>query len=143
LPTDVKNSIKRASSKGRLHPEMSVTDSIVDILKRKTGLQINEVRDLSKEAYGWSSVNPLNKDPLIIFDKRTDKHSKNRNLRLGVMIYAIHDIIVNSYKHEKGAESLEWFEDANEEEKYEILAEMYGAIGLMYRLIEKSEKYQP
>ncbi len=143
LPTDVKNSIKRASSKGRMHPEMSVTDSIVDILKRKTGLQINEVRDLSKEAYGWSSVNPSDKDPLIIFDKRTDKHSRNRNLRLGVMIYAIHDILVNSYKHEKGAEALGWFEDVNEEEKYEILAEMYGAIGLIYRLIEKSEKYKP
>lgn len=115
----------------------------MDILKKKTGLQTNEIRELSKEAYGWSSANPLSKDPILVFDKRLDKHSKNRNLYLGIMIYAIHDIIVNSYKHEKGSDTLKWFEEASDEEKYEILAEMYGAIGLVYRLIEKSEKYQP
>ncbi len=38
LPTAVKNGIRRATIKGQLFPEMSITDPIRDILKEKTGL---------------------------------------------------------------------------------------------------------
>ena len=141
LPLEVRKKCKRTTIKGKLYPEMSVTDSIKDILEAKTGLTAtkNEVFDLSRAAYGWEDVT-AKKDPPILF---IDKNNKVRNRRLGVMIYAIHDIFVNLAKHEKSEESFKWFENATEEEKYAMATGMYAIIGLAYTLIEKSEKYQP
>ena len=79
-------------------------------------------------------------DPTLNVDR--DNLKANRNRRIGVMIYAVHDLFVNLYKHEQGKDSFKWFEDATEEEKYELLTGMYAVIGLLYRLIEKSDTYQ-
>jgi len=147
LPTPVKNSIRRATKKGQLYPEISITDPIKEILKEKTGLDDNEISKLSKSAYGWEGITQSNKPPLIVIDpvkdtKNDDTHRK-RNLRFGAMVYTVHDLFVNLCKHEAGKDSFKWFDDTTEEEKYELLVEMYSVIGLIYRLIEKSEKYQP
>jgi len=139
LPFNVKKSIRRATKKGQLHPEMSVTDAIKEILKEKTGLDNNEIIELSQAAYGWADVTSRDDPPILCIDK----NKLPRNLRLGVMIYTIHDIFVNLAKHEKGKSSFKWFEDISDEEKYALLTEMYAVIGLAYRLIEKSEKCQP
>ena len=141
LPPEVRKKCKRTTMGGKLYPEMSVTDSIKDILEAKTGgiATKNEVFELSRAAYGWEGVT-AKKDPPILF---IDKNKKVRNLRLGVMIYTIHDIFVNLAKHEKSEESFKWFENATEEEKYAMATGMYAIIGLVYTLIEKSEKYQP
>lgn len=146
LPSKVKDSIKRATKKGQLYPEMSVTDSIKEILKEKTGLDNNEIIKLSKAAYGWGETPPGN-TPLLTIDPNLDiskdLRQANRNRRIGLMIYTVHDLFVNLYKHEKGKSSFKWFEEITEEEKHALLAEMYAVIGLAYRLIKKSEKYQP
>ena len=125
---------------------MSVTDAIKEILKEKTGLDNNEIIELSKAAYGWEKTPPGN-TPLLTIDPNLDiskdPRQANRNRRIGLMIYTVHDLFVNLYKHEKGKSSFKWFEEITEEEKYALLAEMYAVIGLAYRLIKKSEKYQP
>jgi len=140
LPPDVRKKCKRMTMEGKLYPEMSVTDSIKDILEAKTGLIATkkEVYDLSQAAYGWTGVTSKKDPPILCIDKNTPV----RNHRLGVMIYTIHDIFVNLAKHEKGEESFKWFENATEEEKYAMATGMYAIIGLVYTLIEKSEKCQ-
>lgn len=140
LPPDVRKKCNRTTMEGKLYPEMSVTDSIKDILKDKTGLAFNEVYALSKAAYGWDNISKIKTSSPILC---LDKNKTERNLRLGVMIYTIHDIFVNLAKHEEGKESFKWFENATLEEKYELAAGMYAIIGLIYRLIEKSENCQP
>lgn len=140
LPIPVKNSIKRMSSKGLLHPEISVTDIIKEILEKETGLKFdkNEIFQLSQAAYGWKDVIHGNDFPLLTIDKE----NLARNRRFGVMVYTVHDMFVNLCKHEKNKDSYKWFENVTEEEKYELVAEMYSLIGFIYKLIEKSEKYQ-
>ena len=140
LPPEVRKKCKRMTMEGKLYPEMSVTDSIKDILEAKTGLIATkkEVYDLSQAAYGWTGVTSKKDPPILCIDKNTPV----RNHRLGVMIYTIHDIFVNLAKHEKGEESFKWFENATEEEKYAMATGMYAIIGLVYTLIEKSEKCQ-
>ena len=144
LPPELRSSIKKRVTKGgQLHPEIAVTDAIVDLLKRKTGLDRNETLELSKLAYGWNAVNPKDDPILTIVPSQKDNATSwqaQRNRRLGVMIHTVHDLFVNTTKHEK---SNRWFEDATGEEKYAIRKEMYAVIGLIYRLIEKSEEYQP
>lgn len=148
LPSELQSSLKRMTKTGQLHPEISVTDAIRDLLKQKTGLNINEMIELSKDAYGWDAVSfKEGQNPVltIVPNLKGNKKSREakRNRHLGVMIYIVHDLFVNMYKHERGTDSARWFEDASVEEKYAIRKEMYAVIGLIYRLIEKSEKYQP
>lgn len=140
LPPEVRKKCKRTTVEGKLYPELSVTDSIKDILEAKTGLKPtkNEVFNLSQAAYGWADVT-FKKDPPILC---IDKNKPVRNHRLGVMIYTIHDLFVNLPKHEKDEESFKWFENATEEEKYAMATGMYAIIGLIYTIIEKSEKCQ-
>jgi len=140
LPPEVRKKCKRTTIEGKLYPEMSVTDSIKDILKAKTGSTAtkSEVFELSQAAYGWADVTSKKDSPILCIDKNTPV----RNRRLGVMIYTIHDIFVNLAKHGKGEESFKWFENATEEEKYAMVTGMYAIIGLVYTLIEKSEKCQ-
>ena len=59
------------------------------------------------------------------------------------MVFMIHDLVVNIKKHKQGKSSFEWYENASEVDKYNMLSEIYGAIGIIHRLIEQSEKYQP
>ncbi|MCL7412625.1 MAG: ATP-binding protein [ANME-2 cluster archaeon] len=147
LPTQVKNSIKRATKKGQKYPEMSVTDPIRKILQEKTELDDNEIFNLSRAAYGWENITQADKPPLLVIDPVKDpgrgNTHRNRNLRFGVMVYTLHDLFVNLSKHETGKESRKWYEDATDDENYEMLGYMYSLIGLIYRMIEKSEKYQP
>ena len=141
LPPEVRKKCKRTTVEGKLYPELSVTDSIKDILEDKTGLKSTkgEIFNLSQAAYGWENVTSK-KDPPILY---IDKNKPVRNHRLGVMIYTIHDLFVNLPKHEKDEESFKWFKNATEEDKYAMATGMYAIIGLIYRLIEKSEEYQP
>lgn len=143
LPAPVKKSIRKRSKHGQLDPEMSITDPIKEILKEKTGLDDNEILRLSMAAYGWKEVTP-GKDPILTVDPLLSIEDKRaaRNRRFGVFIYTVHDLFVNLFKHEKGKDSFKWFEDTTEEEKYKLRIEMYAVIGLIYRLIEKSERYQ-
>lgn len=133
----VKTSIKRATSKGRLHPEMCVTDPLKDTLYKKTGIN-DELYKVAMAAYGAGDVSLRKKGPLLTLG---DKSNPARDARFGVTLYFFHDIFVNVCKHERGTDSFKWYEEASEEEQYNIMTELYATINLLHRIIEKSEKY--
>ena len=143
----VRNILSSTTKKGKLSLQLSVTDPIRDILKTKTGLESNEIHELSQKAYGWDLIKEGKNPPILTLDptfnnKNLNDRKKNRNLRFGVMVYAIHDLFINMAKHEKDKESFEWFEGATEEERIEMTSQLLGTIGLIYKLIKKSEKYK-
>lgn len=137
LPPAVKASIKRSTSKGLLYPEISAMDPIRELLQKKTGLN-EDITKLTRDAYGWEGIKLKSETRLLTLG---DKNNKKRDARLGFMIYTIQDIFINMCKHEQGKDSFKWFEDNTEEEKYDMMSELYASIGLIYRLVEKCEKY--
>lgn len=142
----MKSSLTRITKKGLEFPSMSITDPMRDLLKERTGLDDNEIIRLSQAAYGWEKVIATSKPPLLLFDPTKDKPKENkhlnRNLRFGVMIYAIHDLFVNLHKHDVGKDSLQWFENSSKEEKDTLNAEMILIVDFMCRLIDKSKNQE-
>ena len=139
----MKSSLTRITKKGLDFPAMGITDPMRDLLKDKTGLTDNEIFRLSKAAYGWENIIPGKNPPMLLIDSMEDNNRDtkhfNRNLRFGVMIYAIHDLFVNLSKHELGKDSLQWFEDTTREERDILNAEMIFVVDFICRLIEKSK----
>ena len=137
LPPAVRASVKRSTSKGLLYPEISAMDPIRELLQKKTGLN-KDIKELTMDAYGWGDIKLKSGTRLLTLGNKSKNH---RDARLGLMIYTIQDIFINMCKHDQGKDSFKWFEDNTEEEKYEIMSELYALIGLICRLVEKSEKY--
>jgi hypothetical protein len=147
LPPSVRIDLSKITRKGKLSLQSSLTDSLRDILKTKTGSISNEIHKLSQEAYGWDIIKEGKNPPILTIDptfnnKNQNNPKRNRNLRFGVLIYAIHDLFINMAKHEKDNESFEWYEGATEEEKIEMASQLLGTIGLVYKMVEKSEKFK-
>nr|WP_320160782.1 ATP-binding protein [uncultured Methanoregula sp.] len=143
----VKKQFEKISKKPIEKLEINVMEPVKDLLQSKTGLKINEFKELSKESFGWGGVSPGNKDPLITIDplfnkNNPDKMRRDRNMRFGVLIYALQDLLVNIPKHESGQQSFEWFENTTEEEKYKILSEMAAVVDFSYRFIENAKQYK-
>jgi hypothetical protein len=143
----VKRQFEKINKKPIGKLEINVMEPVRDLLKRRTGLKINEFKELSREAFGWGGVSPGQKDPILTIDPllnkdKTNKLRRDRNLRFGVLIYELQDLLVNIPKHESGAESFKWFENATEEEKYKILSEMAAVVDFTYRFIENAEDFQ-
>lgn len=123
--------------------EISATDPIKELLIKKTGNNPNknEIYGLSKLAYGWDEKNKGGwriepQDPILFLDKT----NKRRNRLFGIMVYIIHDLLVNLSKHEKGKESFKWLEESTKDDRETLIAEAYAVIDFIYRLIDKSEK---
>ncbi|HEY3419377.1 MAG TPA: ATP-binding protein [Methanomassiliicoccales archaeon] len=143
----------KRTRKGLKDPAMQITDAIVGILKEKTGLTESELSDLTKVAFDYYSVEraPGSKGPLITivgqFDlKGSDKDAQrlaSRNRRFGLAISTFHDLLVNMDKHSKGKKQFEWFEKATEAERDIMMAEAIAAVDLMYRILDKAEKFGP
>ena len=134
LPLPLKKHLSKVKKHALLEPEINVMEEIVKLLKRKTGVRSNELYGLSQKAYGWREV----KGEKGILTLTSGKDNK-RDRRFGVMIYAMYDLFVNPFKHEKGSQKFEWFEKCTEEEKYQIITGMYAALGMIYKLIERSK----
>ncbi|NLO39736.1 MAG: hypothetical protein GX115_09735 [Ruminiclostridium sp.] len=135
LPKAVKESIKRSKGKGLLNPVNTVADAVEELLKEKTGENATKFIDLVARAYGFGNVNPRGDGPLLRFHPKDEK-----NRRFGVMVYTFYDLIINSFKHEKGYETLEWLEGTTEAERLEIMKQIVAVMGLLYRLIDHSER---
>lgn len=138
LPKPVRDSIKRSKGKGLLNPVNTVADSIEDLLKEKTGKNPEKFVDLVAQAYGFGNVSPRSDGPLLRFHKT----SEEKNRRFGVMVYSFYDLIINSFKHEKGHEMLEWLEGTTEAERIQIMTQIVAVMGLLHRLIDHSEKVE-
>ena len=152
LPQDIRDYERKFSSHGKLDFDISITRPIIDLLQQKTGLTSNEIIELSKDAYGWSSINFSGNNPILTVDvqindksikSKEKKRIQHRNAVFGVMTYAVHDLLINLKKHKQGQPSFKWFENASEVEKYKMLFEIYGTLAFTRRLIDQSEKYQP
>ncbi len=135
LPKPVKDSVKRSKGKGLLNPVNSVADSIEELLKDKTGENATKFIDLIAKAYGFGNVTERKGGPLLQFHPKPEK-----NRRFGVMVYTFYDLIINSFKHEKGHDTLEWLEGTTEAERLKVMAQIVAVMGLLYRLIDHSEK---
>ena len=134
FPKSAANEIKRTKKGYELDIVITSTDVIKDILKAKSGLDENNMKELCRTAFGWDGVTKKN-DPILFID---ENQWVNRNF--GVMVYAVHDMFVNKFKHEQGEDSFKWFHEASDEQKYDIIKGMYSTLGLIYRLIESSKK---
>lgn len=136
LPKPVQESIKRSKGDGILNPVNTVADSIEELLKQKTGENPTKFIELIETAYGFDrNIRPGKKGPLLRLHPNDEK-----NRRFGVMVYAFYDMIINSYKHEKGQESLRWLEETNETERLKIMTQVIAVIGLFYYLVDNSER---
>jgi hypothetical protein len=143
----VKRQFEKINKKPIGKLEINVMEPVRDLLKRRTGLKINEFKELSKEAFGWGGVSKGAKGPLLTIDPllnkdKTNKMRMERNLRFGVLIYELQDLLVNIPKHESGQESFKWFENATEEEKYKILSEMAAVVDFTYRFLENAKQFK-
>jgi hypothetical protein len=152
MDIDLQNYERKFSSHGKLDFDISITRPLIDLLQQRTGLSTNELKDLSNAAYGWTAINASIKDPILTVDPLLNDRSlnsyelnkaQNRNREFGVMVYAIHDLLVNVKKHKQGYPTLEWFETASDAEKYKMLLEIYATLNFILRLIKLSEPYQP
>ena len=140
LPASCKPCLSQLYSKGTITPELNVTEPLIKLMKKKTGLTDNELSKLSKKAYGWKKIEKSDDRPLLTISSGMSNY---RDRFLGVMIYSLHELFVNPTKHEKGKPSFFWFESLNSTEKREILENLVSTIHLAYRLIEKSTFRQP
>jgi len=136
LSVPIRNHAKKFSSRGRLEPEIDLTQPLVALLKQKTGLKENEVFHLSQKAFGWADVTQTVTPSFLTI---TAGEYPARDQRFGVMVYALHDLIVNASKHEKGKERFKWFDKCTDEEKIDFMMRFYSAVDLIYKIIEKSE----
>ena len=132
--------VSRSKKSGLEHFEMSATDAIKNILMEKVGSGLKSTNEptishLSRIAYGWGDVTQTKKNPILAIDKNFPA----RNWRFGAMIYTIHDLFINMYKHERGTDSFKWYDESSPNERKILVAEAYAMIDLIYRLIEKSE----
>jgi hypothetical protein len=140
LPPSLKDHYAKLTMKGKPEPEISMLEKLVELLKDKTGSTDNELHNLSRFAYGWKEIaeNPAPR-VLTITGASIDYRDKERNLEFGIMIHALQHIFVDAKKHGVGKDSFKWFEHLSEADKLDVMTELYATVGLVYRMIEKSE----
>ncbi|WXG44189.1 MAG: ATP-binding protein [Promethearchaeati archaeon SRVP18_Atabeyarchaeia-1] len=143
LPKPVRSDFDKLTPEGKLQPETSMLDKIVELLKKKTGLSTNEIFGLSKAAYGWEKVISHSTRKLTISGSSTDPQETRRNPELGVTIQALQDLFINAQKHDKGSDSFKWFEDLTKAERCNVMTMFSATVGLVYRMIELSQKCPP
>jgi hypothetical protein len=152
IPTAIRRELlKHARRDGTIEPSVNLTDVLANAIRRKTNLSDNEMHMLTKKAFDWDSVQGPkgSQGPIITvvgqFDpksgKQDDARSEARNRRFGVMIYAIHDLLVNPAKHSKGKPGFAWLEKASLAERLELTAWIYSMIAFAGKLIESSQKF--
>ena len=110
---DLKKHLEKTTKKGKMELNIDAMDPVKTLLKQKTGLTINEIHKLSKLAYDWKKVERGDNGPIL---NLSDPY---RDRLFGVMIHALHYILVDPFKHEKGKPSFAYYESMTEEEKIE------------------------
>jgi hypothetical protein len=120
---------------GRLKPSATITDPIKTLLEKKTGITEDEFVNLTKKVYGWKKVD--GGTPILVIDPDPKRMYRTHNF--GVLVYTIHDLFVNMYKHRRS----KWFDNLSPDEKERILTEMLMTITWICKVIEQSQKYQP
>ncbi|KQC04805.1 MAG: hypothetical protein APR53_09480 [Methanoculleus sp. SDB] len=133
-PEPMKKDIKRVKKGHEDDIIISATDPIQDLIMKKTGLNERQFRELSRKAFGWNKVLPLG-EPLIIIDSSNSEV----NRRFGVLLYTIHDLFENKFKHERGLETFKWYHDATEEGKTIMRMQLNAILHFCYRMIDEAD----
>jgi len=154
LPAGVRRELlKHTKRDGVIDPSVNLTDVLASALRKKASLPDYEMHVLTKKAFDWESVQGLkgSKGPILTIvgpfdaesDDEKDRRLAARNRRFGVMVYAIHDLLVNPDKHSKGELSFAWLEKSSKAEQLEMTASIFSMIGFANRLIERSQRFTP
>ncbi len=130
----LKKQLEKTTQKGKMEFNIDTMKPIQELLQQKTGLTLDSICELSKKAYDWKEVTKGDTGPLLslsgnAYDDR----------QFGVMIFALHHLFVDKFKHEQGKPAFAFFESMTEEEKLHILMDFTATQYLIMRLIEKSE----
>ncbi|MGB8780907.1 MAG: ATP-binding protein [Candidatus Bathyarchaeia archaeon] len=130
---DLKKHLEKTTKKGKTEFDIDAMNPVKELLQRKTGLTtLDSICDLSKKAYGWKEVQKGDNPKLLLSEEYRDR-------LFGVMIDALHELFVNTSKHEKGKPSFAFYELMTKEEKIDILTDFHMTQDLILRLIEKSK----
>ncbi len=135
LSPEVRNYLKLTTKAGKFKLVISATDPLKKILEDKLNETPNksEILALTQKAYGWGGIQKAtNYNPQLVLDVQNEA----RNYRFGAMVYTVHDMLINSSKHE--IQSLWWLNQASDSEREILLAEITILVDFLYRLIEKS-----
>jgi len=128
---DLKKHLDKTTKKGKMELNIDAMDPVKILLQQKTGLTLDSICDLSRRTYGWKEVQKGDNPMLLLSTPYRDR-------LFGVMIYALHDMFVNTSKHEKGQPSFAFYESMTAEERLDTLTEFHMTQNLILRLIEKS-----
>ena len=130
----LKKHLDKTTKKGKMELNIDAMDPVKNLLQQKTGLTLDSIFDLSKRAYDWKEVTKGDNGPMLLLS------TPYRDRLFGVMIHALHDMFVNTSKHEKGKPSFAFYESMTEEEKIDTLTAFHMTQNLILRLIEKSKR---
>ncbi len=149
-PPEFKTRMKEIESGSYTGLESAFTDVLTDKLRKKTGSTTANFGDITKEAFGWNKILSKNsgKDeilPKLILDQThltdfmsADNRIKQKNMRLGVFLYTIHDLFVNSTKHERDADLYAWIEQMLKENPQKMEIWMISLIQFSEALLDKN-----
>jgi hypothetical protein len=149
LPPEMQKNMRRFCD-GKIGFAAAITDSIVQLLSKKTGDPSCDLNHLAKAAFDWEEVHgrkPSQKPLLSISGQFTGSGSREdnrligRNRRFGVTVYTFHDLLVNIDKHAKGEKAFAWYEKASEYDKTTYKTQISLALGFLYRMIDSAEVY--
>jgi hypothetical protein len=130
---DLKKHLEKATKAGKIEFDIDAMNPVKELLQQKTGLTtLDSICDLSQKAYGWNKVQKGDNPKLLLSTEYRDR-------LFGVMIDALHELFVNTSKHEKGKASFAFYESMADEEKISILTDFHMTQDLTLRLIEKSK----
>jgi hypothetical protein len=133
----LKKHLDKTTKKGKMELSIDAMDPVKILLQQKIGLTLDSICDLSKRAYDWKEVTKGDNGPMLLLS------TAYRDRLFGVMINALHEMFVNTSKHEKGKPSFAFYESMTEEEKIDTLTEFHMTQNLILRLIEKSDRNRP
>jgi hypothetical protein len=139
----LKKCLDETTRRGKMQLNIDAMNSVTELLKQKTGLSVNELAVLSQRSYDWKSVERGDSGPMLtLANKKPNSDERYRDRIFGVMIFALHHLFVDPFKHEKGKPSFAYYELMTDEEKIDTITEFYMAQNLILRLIEKSKRVQ-
>jgi hypothetical protein len=132
-PEPMKQDLKRVKKGHEGDIIIAALDSLERLIENKTGLKERDFFSLTQKAFGWKDIKALG-DPILEIDPT--KTILNR--RFGILVYTLHDLFMNKFKHEKGFETFSWYYDAPEEDKILIRTELNSILHFCYRMIESA-----
>lgn len=139
----LKKHLDKTTKKGKMELNIDAMDPVINLLKQKTDLIISEIASLSQRSYDWKSVEKGDSGSVLtLVNNKPNSDEKYRDRIFGVMIFALHYLFVDPFKHEKGKPSFAYYESMTDEEKIDTITEFHMTQNLILRLIEKSKRVQ-